>query len=299
MPERASRASVVLHQQRVARVDLVTVLVLLLLTGALLYRGLDFYVQDVHDRVAHPDFRVLSPGEIVGHGYGIVGTGLIFTNLLYLARRRFAAFQQFGSMRTWLNVHVFTGLAGSVLIAFHSAFQLRTPIATFTSVTLFFVVLSGLIGRYLHSLAPQANRPRFLDALAELDFHAPGAGARLKDVVAALPPAAEPRRATLLDALLTIPTWRAQVRVRRERMQAALSDLVRHSLAPEASRGPLQQLCDEVVKLAAEPVRTYGAECLLRSWRSVHRFAALLMIVSVSVHIVVAWVLGFRWIWSS
>ena len=298
MVERASRISVVQHQQRIARVDLITVLALLAITGALLYRGLDFYSQDLQDRVSHPDFRVLGPGEIVGHGYGIVGTFLIFTNLLYLARRRFAAWH-LGSMRAWLNMHVFTGLSGSLLVAFHSAFQLRTPIATFTASALFCVVLSGLIGRYLHSLAPQSDRPRFLDAIAQLEAHALGAAAVLKDTVAALPPPAEPRRATLLDAVSMMPTWRRQARLRRERMRTALAGLVRQSQVAETQRVALQKLCDEVVKLAAEPVRTHAADCVLRSWRSLHRFAAVLMILAVSVHIVVAWVLGFRWIWSS
>jgi hypothetical protein len=37
----------------------------------------------------------------------------------------------------------------------------------------------------------------------------------------------------------------------------------------------------------------------MRSWRGFHRFAAILMILLVSVHIAVAWVFGYRWIFSS
>jgi hypothetical protein len=37
---------------------------------------------------------------------------------------------------------------------------------------------------------------------------------------------------------------------------------------------------------------------MMRSWRSLHRFLAIMMLVSVSVHIGVAWYYGFRWIFD-
>ena len=52
----------------------------------------------------------------------------------------------------------------------------------------------------------------------------------------------------------------------------------------------------ELGALAAREVDTLAGAALMRSWRSLHRFLALLMIVSVSLHIGVAWYYGFRWI---
>jgi hypothetical protein len=37
---------------------------------------------------------------------------------------------------------------------------------------------------------------------------------------------------------------------------------------------------------------------MMRSWRSLHRFLAILLIVSVVLHIGVAWYYGFRWIFD-
>ena len=110
-------------------------------------------------RPLHPDYRRLGPAGFLGHGYGMVGTALILTNLLYLVRRRFTKYVPawMGSVRGWLNAHVFTGLFGSILILFHSAFQLRTPIATVTSVSLSIVVVTGLVGLYLHALVPRSG----------------------------------------------------------------------------------------------------------------------------------------------
>ena len=68
-------------------------------------------------------------------------------------------------MRVWLDIHVFTGLTAATLVTFHSAFQLRTPIATISAASLGIVVLTGLIGRFLYALAPAADRQRLRDAL--------------------------------------------------------------------------------------------------------------------------------------
>jgi hypothetical protein len=45
-------------------------------------------------------------------------------------------------------------------------------------------------------------------------------------------------------------------------------------------------------------VRAIAGANLLRSWRGLHRFMALLMILLVILHVTVAWVFGFRWIFS-
>ena len=104
----------------------ITLLILAVLTELMLWRGYDYYRQGLSARAMHPDYRLLNPGGLLGHGYGMVGTALILTNLLYLVRRRFAKYipAQMGSMKAWLNAHVLTGLVGSLLVLFHSAFQL-------------------------------------------------------------------------------------------------------------------------------------------------------------------------------
>ena len=39
-------------------------------------------------------------------------------------------------MQKWLDIHVFTGLVAAVLVSFHSAFQIRTPIAATSTASL-------------------------------------------------------------------------------------------------------------------------------------------------------------------
>src|SRR5215472_1536685 len=106
----------------------ITIFLLAFAATQLMVRGYSFYKLGLAERPAHPDYRILNPAGFLGYGYGIVGTALICTNLLYLVRRRFAKYisDRLGTVKTWLNAHAFTGLLGSLLIAFHSAFQFRT-----------------------------------------------------------------------------------------------------------------------------------------------------------------------------
>jgi len=269
-----------------------------LLGAVLLRRGLSYYRLELSARALHPDYRLLNPGGLLGHGYGMVGTALIATNLLYLVRRRFAKHipPQFGSMQAWLNAHVLTGLVGSLLILFHSAFQLRTAVATVTSVSLAIVVATGLIGLYLYLLLPKAGLRPFRGRLAELEPLLPGLTKSLDEFVRRNPVTQLPADASFLRSIFTIPRWVAQARMRRRGLRkAAKADRVLRLVA-KADPRLAQDLVAELADLAAAEVDTNAGSAMMRSWRSLHRFLAILMLLSVSVHIAVAWYFGFRWI---
>ena len=278
----------------------ITVFVLVTLTTYLAWRGFDFYRQSLSQRPMHPDYRKLSPSGLIGHGYGMVGTALILTNLLYLVRRRFAKYLPawVGSMRAWLNAHVFTGLVGSVLILFHSAFQLRTPIATVTSVSLSIVVLTGIIGLYLYALVPKEGLKPLRDRLDEIRPLLPGLVVQVEDFVKKTPLTAPPAQRVLHADDLHHPALgprgaRAPPRSPRGGPEGQDGPRPRAD-APEA--GP--RVHHRAGRARRQRGRPHAGAALMRSWRSLHRFLAILMIVSVSVHIGVAWFYGFRWIFE-
>ncbi len=203
-----------------------------------------------------------------------------------------------GSTRAWLNAHAFTGLTGSTLVVFHSAFQLRTPIATLTSASLAIVVVTGLIGFYLHALVPKSGLQPLKSRLAELAPLLPGVAQRVDELVQTTPTARLPADASLVSVLLTIPRWASDARRRRRGVATAMrGDKVFRVLEhtePRLARAFLIELGD----LAAVEVDTHAGSAVMRSWRSLHRFLAILMLVSVSLHIGVAWYYGFRWIFQ-
>src|SRR5262249_14373374 len=151
----------------------------------------------------------LSPSGFVGHGYGIFGTFLICTNLLYLVRRRFTKSlpKWIGSMKAWLNAHAITGLVGAVFVLFHSAFQLRTVIATITSASLFIVVVTGLIGFYITALVPKVDPNVLKGRLEELRALLPNFVEHVEQSIAKLPVTPLPHNASLMRTLLMVPRW--------------------------------------------------------------------------------------------
>ncbi len=278
----------------------ITIVVLVALSALLLRRGWSYYHQHLDARPFHPDHRTLSPAGLLGHGYGMLGTLMIATNLLYLVRRRFASsFPAWaGSVKAWLNAHAFTGLVGSVLIVFHSAFQLRTGIATLTAASLAIVVVTGLVGLYLYALVPKAGLKGFTDRLAQLEPLLPGMVKEVRGFVARTPVTALPHDASLLRTAVTVPRWIYEASRRRRGMLAAARVDRMFRVLENTDKRLARAHVTELGLLAAAEVDTQAGAAFMRSWRSLHRFLAILMLVSVSVHIGVAWYYGFRWIFE-
>lgn len=278
------------RRRRISALALLLTLILVALTVALAYRGYSFYKLPLQDRVEHPDFRALRPSGLWGNGYGWVAALLIVLNLSYLIRRRFGG-AWLGPMRAWLDVHVFTGLLAASLVSFHSAFQLRTPIATTSAASLGIVVLTGLIGRFLYALAPQDARGRLRDALDAIDREIPAMGERQSEAIGEIPAPRVPQNASLLRSLVAIPSWRRAGRRRRKAIRALLPARKFLSRAQRAAAA-------ELVQAAVAEARADGVAAILRTWRGLHRFFALLMLAAVLLHGGIAWYYGYRWIFA-
>ncbi|MBI5161620.1 MAG: hypothetical protein HY996_09445, partial [Micrococcales bacterium] len=142
------------------------VFLLLLLSDA------HYYLLPLASRSAARAHHALRPSGSAGHLYGWIGTAIITSNLLYLARRRFARLRALGSMQFWLGWHVTSGLLGPLLIVLHSALTLRTTVAIVSAASLSVLVVTGLVGRYLYALVPHAGdggTRHAEDVRAELD----------------------------------------------------------------------------------------------------------------------------------
>lgn len=102
---------------------------------------------------------------------GWLGAGSMLVMQLYSVRRRLRALRHLGSLRGWLDAHVFLGLQGFVLTAYHSAgVSPRPTLAAINFALVAIVVATGVVGRYLYSLLARARA-------AELAAHA-GRGER-------------------------------------------------------------------------------------------------------------------------
>lgn len=93
-------------------------------------------------------------GGAIGHTMGIVGFLLMLsTETLYSLRKHVKEFT-YGPMRRWMQAHVFTGLVGPYMVLLHSGGKFNGLAGWLTLVTAF-VVVSGVVGRYIFTAVPR------------------------------------------------------------------------------------------------------------------------------------------------
>lgn len=101
--------------------------------------------------------RFLRPSGAGGNVLGIAGTLFMFATLLYVARKKLKILRKAGSVVGWLEVHVFCGVFGPILITFHTSFKFNGLISVaYWSMVL--VVVSGFVGRHLFVRIPKTIR---------------------------------------------------------------------------------------------------------------------------------------------
>jgi hypothetical protein len=100
---------------------------------------------------------------------GWLGFGSMLVMQLYSIRRRVRALRTFGSLRAWLDLHVFLGLQGFVLVAYHSVgISPRASLAAINFALVATVVGTGVVGRYLYRLIPRTPGSHALELAGRL-----------------------------------------------------------------------------------------------------------------------------------
>ncbi len=134
----------------------------ILATALLAINGSDYYLTPLHERHNHAQYDSLKPTGTLGHGIGIAGSLLIITGVFgYMARKRFRRLARLGQLKHWLEFHIFLCTLGPILILFHTSFKFGGIIAiSFWSMTV--VVISGIIGRYIYLQIPRSIEGREL-----------------------------------------------------------------------------------------------------------------------------------------
>jgi len=265
----------------------------LLLVALLAWRGAGYYPLRGPERLRSPLHLALKPAGSLGIGIGIAASAVMLTNFLYALRKRWSALAGLGSLQGWLDLHVFVGVMSPVVIAFHAAFQANNFMASTTYASLGVVVATGLVGRWFYAFLPRTHgrQVELAELLGELararDRLQPlRAGGRGQAALGALLAEAEapPSRAPFaLQLLGTLPAALAF----RLRLWAAL----RH--APAADRPALRRNLVQLRRLRAQAGLFGGIQRLMRIWRSLHVSLAVLLVVALTSHILLALYLGY------
>ena len=104
----------------------------------------------VWGRHAHLE-RYITPQRGIGYWLGITGASMMLLLLLYSARKRVAWLRWMGGLPAWFEFHMVLGVAGPVLILFHSNFRLGATNSNVALVCMLIVAGSGVIGRYIYT----------------------------------------------------------------------------------------------------------------------------------------------------
>lgn len=129
--------------------------VFFLAIAGLFYFGRDYYLAPLVKRIRLPLHPVLRQSGSVGHFLGILGTFFMVVLLAYSLRKRLRFMRGWGNLNDWLEAHIFLGLAGPVLVLFHTVFEFSGLVGIcFWAMML--VVVSGIIGRYIYQAIPRS-----------------------------------------------------------------------------------------------------------------------------------------------
>jgi len=269
------------------------------LTGTLILtwltlKGWSYYLLSHTDRMASPVHEMLRPAGRWGHGVGIVATLFMMSNFLYPVRKRAKFLSGKGSIRGWLDFHMFVGFMSPLVIAFHAAFQSNNQLATGTAAALLVVVLTGIIGRFIYGLIPSAGgkalqisdvlgrwerlRARLQPMLDEADN--PALLHRMFDS------AAKPVRPGSL--LWMFATWPLRSTWMRWRLFAArfhFDDVHYYRQFREGYR--------QLSRLRMQVTFYDSLKNLLRGWRVFHASLAGFLVIAIAAHIAVSVYLGY------
>jgi len=220
----------------------------------------------------------------------IGGTLLIGLNLCYLIRRSRIGKRLPGSLKTWMTSHLVTGILATLLILVHSAMQPHNSLGGHAFWSLVVLLVTGAIGRYFYAFVPHAANGKelalddlqrqFTDQSQEWDEQARGFGNHIRREV---------------QQLVSEKRWHGSFFSRVRELLNSERNFVR-LLADIRRRGRKEGLDQEqlavLTGLSRRAHRTAlmaahyeDLRSVLSSWRFVHRWFGLLMVLLATWHI--------------
>ena len=261
--------------------------------------GWDYYRLPQVARTAHPGHPLLRPSGPWGHGVGIVATLVMLSNFLYAVRKRWSRLKGVSTSRTWLTFHQFVGFMSPLVIGFHAAFQSKNHLATLTAGSLFVVVATGVVGRFVYRLVPSGEGGP--DELADLSRRWQRLSERLAEAAARL---TEPAQAeALVHSATSRPVETSLVRffLHQPRQRLADAGVLRHLGPLFPSPVHAREFKDSFQRLRQLQAQVWffrSLKSLLSTWRVFHVVLAVLLVLLIGAHIGLSLFLGYRWLFS-
>jgi len=274
-------------------------LIVIGVTIFLISYGYSYYTTSVADRFYHPDYQLLNPSGIIGHGLGIIGSLLMIIGVsIYMIRKRVRAFSRVGNLKYWLEFHIFLCTLGPILVLFHTAFRFEGLISIgFWSMVAVFA--SGVIGRFIYIQIPRSIEGREL-SLNEIRGLKVDIGEVLKndydlneesyDTIIKL----TKRKTDLSDYNIFYRSLRKYFEDQRN--LRSIKKVLRKSKFHRSENKKIIRFVNHEIALNRKIDRLTTMQNIFKYWHVVHLPFAIIMLVIMIIHVTVAIIFGAKWI---
>lgn len=260
------------------------------------FYGLNYYLSPLKERFYFPEHNLLKPTGFIGHGLGIFGSLFILIGVIvYMIRKRVRMFNKSGGMKYWLEFHIFLCTLGPILVLYHTTFKFGGLVSvSFWSMTA--VVLSGVIGRFIYVQIPRSIKGRELtldEAQNTLTGLIEKRSAESSIDYSDFEFFHDNRKKTSFFKSLVYITqenFRAKKRIRIEKRK-----MKREKLNKKIRKERVRNLrAIHIMKRKIAALQTM--QKLFQYWHIAHLPFAIIMLIIMIIHVIVALSFGYTWI---
>lgn len=284
-----------LHKVYVLTLTAIVVAVFLLLT----WYGTDYYALRVDERHFHEQNEILKPSGLIGHGAGVAGSVFMITGVFgYMARKRIRKFYRIGILKHWLEFHIFLCTLGPVLVLYHTSFKFGGLVAiSFWSMVA--VVVSGIIGRFIYLQIPRTIEGREL-SLNELKGLETELYSELQNNYGNDIPSLSPEEDEMSGRHeekkgVFLIRFYNRLKFERKSLKKIREKLKSGNLSKRDARKVIQLFRRRII-LERRIGWLDSMQNYLRYWHVAHLPFALVMLLIMLVHVAVAVIFGYKWI---
>lgn len=274
----------------------ITVIIVLLYP---LLTGFTFYRTPVAERFFHPDYKILKPSGVFGHGFGIIGSACMLIGvMIYMLRKRFRVFFRLGQLKYWLEFHIFLCTLGPILVLYHTSFKFGGIVAvSFWSMVAVF--LSGIIGRFIYIQIPRTIEGRELSLTEVKNMKTDVEGSlssfgkldnEKRDEIIDL----TKRKIGLVQGNF-LSTYMKNISEDKKSLKRVRNILKQSDLSHPEKKQIIRLLKNEI-SLNHKIDRLTQMQRLLKYWHVAHLPFAFIMLIVMIIHVVIAIMFGAKWI---
>jgi hypothetical protein len=261
--------------------------------------GADYYSTPITERHFHEQNDLLKPTGLIGHGIGIIGSVLMIVGVFgYMARKRFRSLSRIGALKYFLEFHIFLCTLGPILVLYHTSFKFGGIVAvSFWSMVA--VVVSGIIGRFIYLQIPRTIQGRELslsdlsglesDLFNQMQEHYKVNYEIIAQMNIALSSSGSGEKGNFILRIFR------RFGFERKLLKQVRKELKTQQLSSRDYRKVVRLFKSKII-LNRRIAWLSTMQNFLRYWHVAHLPFALIMLVIMIVHIIVAVLFGYKWI---